>query len=203
MRHRHTSFVSNVLAVEVFIENAPLWEQIRLFQAQTLAYNGGRGVKVAVIDTGLELTHPAFVGRLAPANEWKDFVDGDAVPAEVAGGPAYGHGTGVAGVTVQVAPNVMLLPLRVLGPDGSGDVDDVVMAVDWAVQQGADIINLSLGAAASVDVLNAVAAYAAEQGIYLVSSAGNTGDQRVTYPAAQADAGSGDAIEAFLKEFTK
>ena len=176
-----------------FFENAPLWRLVRLAPGQSVARNLGAGVKVAVIDTGLDLAHPAFAGKLAPSGEWKDFVDGDALPQEVAGGAGYGHGTGVAGIILQVAPNARILPLRVLGPGGSGDVADVVAAIDWAVQKGAKVINLSLGSVEAVSSLGAVAEYAANRGVYVVSSAGNTGDQRVTYPAAQSGTGSGDA----------
>lgn len=176
-----------------FTENVPLWNQIRLAPGQSVARNLGAGVKVAVIDSGLDLAHPAFSGKLAPNGDWKDFVDGDATPQEVAGGAGYGHGTGVAGIVLQVAPNATILPLRVLESDGSGDVDDVVSAIDWAVRKGAKVINLSLGSVAPVGSLNAMAEYAANKGVYIVSSAGNTGDGRVTYPAAQSGTGSGSA----------
>jgi Subtilase family len=128
-------------------ENTVAFSQIRLPQAQAISRNFGAGIKVAVIDTGLDLTHPAFVGRLAPANEWKDFVDGDATPQEVGttANAGFGHGTGVAGIILQVAPKATILPLRVLDQNGAGDLDNVVAAIDWAVANGAQVINLSLG----------------------------------------------------------
>ena len=86
-----------------------------------------------------------FAGTLAPASEWMDFVDNDGCPMDEPGGDGYGHGTGVAGVVLQVAPNATILPFRVLGPDGSGDMTSVLAAIDHAVTMGADVINLSLG----------------------------------------------------------
>lgn len=174
-----------------FSENFKFWEQVGLVEAQWMASNLGRGVKVAVIDTGIDLGHPGFRGKLAPAHEWRDFVDGDAYPQEVEGS-LYGHGTGVAGVVAQVAPHATILPLRALRPDGTGDVTSVTAAVDWAISQGADIINLSLGTVDYDPSIQNVVKYAASQKVYVVASAGNSGDQRVTYPAANGNDGSGD-----------
>ena len=164
--------------------------QIKLPQGQALSKNFGSGVKVAVIDTGLDTTHPMFTGRLAPATEWKDFVDGDAVPQEVSGS-AYGHGSAAAGLVLQAAPKATILPIRVLGPDGSGEVANVVSAIDWAIQKGANIINLSLGTTTAVSALQTIINTATAQGIYVVASAGNTSDSNITYPAAWAKTGSG------------
>ncbi len=165
-----------------FAENLGVWDQINLPEGQALAPHLGAGVKVAVIDTGIDLSHPAFAGKLAPRDEWIDFVGEDAYPAEV-NGSAYGHGTGVAGVIVQVAPNVTILPLRVLDPDGSGDLIDVTVAVVWAVAQGADVINLSLGSDTDFRTLKDVLRYAKQEGVIVVASAGNSGQESVEYPA--------------------
>lgn len=173
-----------------FEENLALWEQVRLPAARALSPSGGAGVKVAVIDTGLDLHHPAFAGKLAPAHEWYDFVDGDTYPQEERDdGAGYGHGTAMAGIVLQVAPNVTLLPLRVLNPEGAGDLNHVIMAIDWAVAYGADVINLSLGTTEKPKTLKKVIEYALEQGVYVVASSGNTGDKKVTYPAAHSRGG--------------
>ena len=174
-----------------FEENLGMWDQINLPQAHQIADNLGAGVKVAVIDTGIDLDHPGFMGRLAPASEWKDFIDGDTYPQETQGSN-YGHGTGVAGVVLQVAPNAVILPIRVLDGDGFGDTDDVAAAIDWAVRKGADVINLSLGATQYSGTIQSMVEYAASQKVFVVASSGNTGDRSITYPAADSNDGSGD-----------
>jgi thermitase len=169
-------------------ENTSLWQQIRLEQGQTLASNLGYGVKVAVIDTGIDLSHPAFQEALAPASEWWDFYADDALPQEegVLGEGGYGHGNNVAGIIRQVAPRATILPLRVLGPDGSGSVADLVAAIQWAVDKGATIINLSLGSTSFSSSVSAALLNASYKGVLVVASTGNTGDGHVTYPASYA-----------------
>ncbi|PNY80902.1 S8 family peptidase [Deinococcus koreensis] len=161
------------------------WEQIDLADARLLASRLGKGVKVAVIDTGVDLKHPALEGHLSPASEWKDYVDGDAVPQEMdSSAGAYGHGTGVAGIILQVAPEATILPIRVLRPDGSGDLSALVQAIGWAIDRGADVINLSLGSDTTSAALSNMLGLATTRGVFTVASSGNTGGQNVTYPAA-------------------
>jgi Subtilase family len=174
-------------------QNNVAFSQIRLPQAQAISRNFGAGVKVAVIDTGIDLAHPIFAGRLAPAAEWKDFVDNDATPQEVgtSADRGFGHGTGVAGIILQVAPKATILPLRVLDKNGSGDLDKVVLAIDWAIAKGAQVINLSLGSAQNQTSLTTELQYAASKKVYVVASAGNDGALNgLTYPAASTHTGS-------------
>ncbi len=167
-------------------QNRAAFVQMRLPQAHALSKNFGYGIKVAVIDTGLDTAHPAFTGSLAPSTEWKDFVDGDTNPMEVSGGNGYGHGTGVAGIILQVAPKATILPIRVLDTNGMGDSDKVIAAIDWAVQKGAKVINLSLGTNEPVAALKTMVSYANQMGIFVITSAGNAGTTSMTYPAADA-----------------
>ncbi len=155
-------------------------------QAQALSRNFGQGIKVAVIDTGIDLNHPQFVGRLAPASEHYDFVGNDPIPQEEAGS-MYGHGTGVASLILQVAPRATILPLRVLNGDGAGTVANVVAAIQRAINMNAQIINLSLGTTVNDAALQTIVNSATNQGRYIVASAGNTGDSNITYPAAWAN----------------
>ncbi|MCP2014482.1 hypothetical protein L1280_001633 [Deinococcus sp. HSC-46F16] len=166
-------------------ENNLNFQIIRLEQAQTLAPKLGQGIKVAVIDTGVDVEHPAFAGSLAPAGEWRDFYAGDTNPDEegVLGEGGYGHGTGVAGVVLQVAPKATILPLRVLGPDGSGDVLHVAQAIDWAAAKGAQVINLSLGSDERSAVVQDAIKRATERGALVVASAGNENRPAISYPA--------------------
>jgi hypothetical protein len=176
-------------------ENQAAWAKIRLAQAQKLAPNLGAGVTVAVVDTGLDLNHSVFQGHLAPSANWKDFVDGDAVPQDTpaasGSNAAYGHGTSVAGIVLQVAPKATILPIRVLGPDGSGDLSAVTSGVDWAVSHGAKIINLSLGSLSSSSAIDAVIKSATQNGVMVITSSGNGSVEKMTYPAFQTH-GKGD-----------
>jgi subtilisin family serine protease len=101
---------------------------------------------VAVVDSGVDLSHPDLAPQLVPG---RDMVDGDDRPDD-----EYGHGTHVAGIVaaaigggevVGVAPGARVMPVRVLDRHGNGLLDDVVEGVRWAVANGARVINLSLG----------------------------------------------------------
>lgn len=169
-------------------DNADVWAQIGLDEARALAPARGAGVVVAIIDTGVDLSHPAFAGALADPGDWYDFVDDDGVPDEprgdAASGAGFGHGTAAAGLVLQVAPGATLLPLRVLDPEGVGDLAALLRAIDHAVERGARVLNVSLGTFDDSDALRAVVEHAASRNVFLVASAGNTGDGRITYPAA-------------------
>jgi subtilisin family serine protease len=171
-------------------QNTSKWQTLNLQQAQTLANNLGAGVKVAVIDSGIDLQHPAFQGGLAATSEMWDYVGNDAIPQEegvLDTDAAYGHGTSVAGIILQIAPKATILPLRVLGPDGSGDVLNVAAAINRAMQAGAKIINLSLGSDINSQAVNDAISAATLRGIFVISSSGNTNNQNVTFPANQAN----------------
>ena len=188
-------------ALTTLEQNLTTWQQVKLAEGQAAAPNLGRGVKVAVIDTGVDVRHPALQGKLAPENEWRDFVDGDALPLDEldldSSNAGHGHGTGVAGIILQVAPKATILPLRVLKPDGSGDLTDVAMAISWAAERGADILNLSLGATSDLDskAITKVLAHAHRAyGVYVVVSSGNAGTDKVTFPANLAQRGDADYL---------
>ncbi|OLV15930.1 S8 family serine peptidase [Deinococcus marmoris] len=176
-------------------ENTALWKKIRLEEAQRLAPKLGAGVTVAVIDTGLDLQHPAFAAALSDPSTWYDFYDGDATPQDEGtfGVGGYGHGTNVAGIVLQVAPGAKIMPLRVLGSDGSGDVVMVAKAILWAADHGAGVINLSLGSKENSKVVQDAIKKVTDRKVLVVSSAGNSNLNKITYPAADASAkGSGD-----------
>jgi thermitase len=171
-------------------QNTSKWQTLNLQSAQELANNLGAGIKVAVIDSGIDLQHPAFAGGLVPASEMWDYVGNDAVPQEegvLGTDAAYGHGTSVAGIILQIAPKAKILPLRVLGPDGSGDVLNVAAAINRAMQAGVKIINLSLGSDTNSQAVNDAISAATLRGIFVISSSGNTNNQNVTFPASQAN----------------
>lgn len=185
---------------------------LRLGDAHRLS--SGAGIRVAVLDTGVDLQHPAFAGKLLPGF---DFIDGDHDPSE-AGGPGdlgYGHGTHVAGLVALVAPGARIMPLRVLGPDGSGNTWALAEALLYAVNpdgdpttdDGAHVINLSLGSVAPTKILETVAklvtcrkpepgsdpGYASDKkrceglgGAVVIAAAGNSATDHVPeFPAAE------------------
>ena len=167
-----------------FSENLAAWQGIHLSEAQQLAPNLGSGVVVAVIDTGIDLNHPAFQGHLTPASTWYDVVSGDADPTDVqtTGNAAYGHGTAVADVVLQLAPNAKIMPVRALTADGSGTSANLAAAVNWAVSHGARIINIS--ATSNVDTtLTAAMSNAAAKGVYMTVAAGNESTDMLPFPA--------------------
>ena len=141
----------------------------------------GAGAIVAVIDSGVLASHEDLAGRLLPG---RDFVQDDANPQD-----GDGHGTHVTGVIVankengagisSVAPGATVLPLRVLGDDGAGETDDVAAAIDYAVAQGAHVINLSLGSdvpligAEGDEAFNAALGRAAAANVTIVAASGN------------------------------
>ena len=143
-------------------------------------------VVVAVIDSGVCSDHPDLQGKVLPG--W-DYVENDATPQD-----AYGHGCGVAGIIAAsvgngigmagIAPNAQILPLRVLDANGIGTYSNVAAAIIAAADQGAQVINLSLGGSAPSSTLENAVNYAVAGGVVIVAAAGNTGLPGVLYPAA-------------------
>ncbi len=168
-------------------ENKTVWDFLGLPQAQAFSKNFGGGVTVAVIDTGLDLKHTGFANRLAPNTQWRDYVDGDNTPQDVAptsGASAYGHGTAVAGIILQAAPRATILPIRILDGNGVGNTDNLVKAIDSAISSGAQIINVSAGSVQADAAVYTILKYARSKGVYIFASAGNNGlVDGGTYPA--------------------
>jgi len=154
------------------------------------AENLGTDVKVGIIDSGIDYTHPDLEANYAGGH---DFVDGDDDPMDV-----YGHGTHVAGTAcaedngfgvVGVAPECALYSLRVLDDAGSGYWSDIVAAMEWAMSNGIQVANLSLGSDRDPGVtVRQAFANAEAAGLLTVAAAGNSGNpagrgNNVIYPA--------------------
>ncbi len=150
--------------------------------AQALAVSRGDGVRVAILDTGIDPGHPIFAGRIAASY---DFLLNQPGATDVAQGidtngdgvvdGAWGHGTHVAGIVAMVAPGAKLLVGRVLNSDGQGDVVTVAAGIRWAVQNGADVINLSLGSVSASPAIASAISDAEEHGAIVFAAAGNHG----------------------------
>ena len=168
------------------VDNEDIWKQIGLFGAHKAkeSYLADTYVMVAVIDTGIDLQHPMFANSLVPQDLWRDYVDNDNTPQDEISGTSGGHGTAVAGIILQIAPEASILPIRVLGPDGLGDMDHVVLAIHHAIKSGADIINISLGSDELSHTMKRILQYAKDEGVYVVAAGGNTGEEdNILYPA--------------------
>ncbi|TMW71902.1 peptidase S8 [Alteribacter natronophilus] len=151
----------------------------------------GEGVTVAIIDTGTDYTHPDLAHAFDDYKGW-DFVDNNDDPQETPPGDPRGgstnHGTHVAGTVAAngqikgVAPDATLLAYRVLGPGGSGSTENVVAGIERAVQDGADVMNLSLGNTLNnPDWATSIALdWAMAEGVVAVTSNGNSGPNKWT-----------------------
>jgi subtilisin family serine protease len=166
--------------------NDPLFPQqwgMRMIGApQAWAAGTGRGVTIAVVDTGVDLHHPDLAGRIVGG---ANFINSGQPPQD-----DYGHGTHVAGIAaadadngvgvVGVAPGASIMPVKVLDSTGRGSTATIGQGIQWAVDHGARVINLSLGSdlqpltGASTDITNAVE-YAWQHGAVCVIAAGNSG----------------------------
>ena len=146
----------------------------------------GQGITVAVVDTGIDLDHPEFEGRIVPGY---DFVDNDTIADD-----GDGHGTHVAGTiggafgqgVTGVAPDVNLMPVRVLDDNGNGYLEDVRRGIIWAAENGAHVINLSLGGGNYNQSMRNAIEYATDLGAVVVMAAGNESSNQPGYPARYA-----------------
>uniref|UniRef100_UPI0031E3BFE7 S8 family serine peptidase n=1 Tax=Saccharothrix mutabilis TaxID=33921 RepID=UPI0031E3BFE7 len=162
----------------------------------------GSGVKVAVVDTGVDAEHPDLVGRVAAAADFT--ADGDGVDR-------HGHGTHVASTVAGtgaasggkyrgVAPGATLLSAKVFDSSGAGDESQVMAGIEWAVEQGADVVNLSLGAGVTdgADPMSELVDSLSEKtGTLFVVAAGNagSGNRTISTPGAAARALTVGAVD--------
>ena len=158
----------------------------------------GGGVVVCVVDSGVDLGHPDLRG--VELRGWRDSVNGIEEPYD-----DEGHGTAMTGIIVSdggldgIAKGVELLVAKAINDDGQGTDETVADSVDWCVQQGADIISLSLGGSQSfgsgfftTDELERSVDDALDSGVFVVSSAGNDGEDD------DGDVGSPGSVEGVI-----
>ncbi|MFC3493533.1 S8 family peptidase [Glycomyces rhizosphaerae] len=132
----------------------------------------GTGVEAFVLDTGVNVTHQEFEGRIG---EGYDFIDDDADPSD-----CHGHGTHVAGTiggsTYGLAKDVTIRPVRVLDCEGSGSYAAIIGGIDWVAENAGEsaVANMSLGGSFS-QALNDAIAGAVESGVTFAIAAGNEG----------------------------
>ncbi len=172
-----------------------------------LLTRGDAEIRIAILDTGIDTNHPELTQVLDPGYDFVNIIDGadnfvgDFLGADPDPLDDVGHGTHVAGiigaqgkeVPTGVAPRCRILPVRVLAAMkqggrriGAGLVDNIDAGVKWAVDQGADVINMSLGVRQSEGGLphQEVIDYAYRRGVTVVAASGNDGTNESYYPGA-------------------
>ena len=162
------------------------WNVDRIGGQEALSYSRGEGITVAVLDTGVRSDGPDGFDRLLNGY---DFYYGDSDPTDY-----DGHGTFVAGTIAQstdngvgvmgIAPDASILPVKVLSDQGYGDISAISNGIIWSANQGAQVINMSLGSAYPSQTLERACNYAYEQGAVLVAATGNEYASQINYPAA-------------------
>ena len=149
----------------------------------------GKGVVVAILDTGVDYTHPDLGGTIGPDQKVLggfDFVDDDGDPLDM-----DGHGTAVAGIIGAngqikgIAPEVSILAYRVVDRMGNVKSTDLLRALEKASQDGADVINLSLGTKEEIGALTYAVQNIVDSGIVVVAATGNSGARAFGEPAGR------------------
>jgi hypothetical protein len=146
----------------------------------------GRGVLIAVLDTGVDTTHPDLLGRLVAGY---DFINNTPILRD-----DNGHGTAVAGIIAAnannghgiagVAPKAQILPIKVADRTGHASVATVILGLQLAITRSADIVNLSMGTRLPSRALHEAIKAARQAGIMIIASSGNDAGHRSMYPAA-------------------
>ncbi len=188
---RFTFSEANYLAYSLYMVN-DTWiddqwglEAINAFEAWD--HGTGEGTVVAVLDTGVQEGSEDGLNALV---QGKDIVYGSDPTYD-----AYGHGTHVSGTVAQatdngigvagVAHGASIMPVKVLGNNGSGSMWGIAQGMKWAADNGADVINMSLGSGGSSEYIRQAITHCHDQDVVIVASAGNDGYGSLNYPAAQ------------------
>ena len=171
--------------------------------------SGGAGVNVAVLDTGVNVNHPDLKSRIA---QCKDFTNPRYPVVDGKCDDKNGHGTHVAGIIAAdagadkkglygIAPSAKIFAYKVCGTNGSCYADDIAVGLKTAVDEGANVINMSFGTDKDVPLIKNAVDYTASNGALLVAAAGNDGPfpDSIDYPAAYASVIAVGAINEKLE----
>ncbi|MFW5981983.1 MAG: S8 family peptidase [Halanaerobiaceae bacterium] len=168
------------------------------------SYQGNGDVTIAVLDTGILPDHPDLAKNIV---EGYDFVDDDYEPTDT--DPDFSHGTHVAGIIGATSNNaegisginrgVNIMPIRVIGPGGTGGYSALIAGIYHAVDRGANIINLSLAGHVNSQSLHDAVKYAVENQVTVVAASGNENSSPILYPARYPEVISVGAIGPDMK----
>ena len=165
----------------VSFENDPTPSTMGVPDAQGMSR--GAGVKVAVVDSGVDVGHPMLAGRIAAGGfnfieqntDVSDLPDGIDTNGNGFLDEMAGHGTFVSGLVSRVAPSAMILPIRVLDSDGVSNAFLIAQGVYHALDEGAQVVNVSIGTQGESLLLASLASEVEAAGVFFVASAGNDG----------------------------
>ena len=185
--HRIDKILDNKSANTLNIQSVGLPKGVEMLEANEVwnEAEGGKGIVVAILDTGISKNHPFLKNNIIDGKDFSgkgDYEDGN------------GHGSHVAGIIRQVAPNADLLIGKVLGDDGSGSYQSIIDGINWATNYVGEngertrIINMSLGGSEPLDELEESILNAVSKGILVVVASGNEGNHfddryEFSYPA--------------------
>lgn len=164
---------------------APDWGWLIMKVQESHKVTKGKGIKVCVLDTGIDLNHPD-AGKIIAGMNFTSYNTQDIQDR-------MGHGSHTSGIiaakdnnfgTVGASPEVDLLIGKVLGDDGSGSLEGISRGLQWCADQGAHIINMSLGSPQPAQIMYQATQYARSRGSILIASAGNSGNTVPNYPAS-------------------
>lgn len=158
---------------------------------------GGRGVRVAVLDNGVDYNHPDLAAAFEPGSPGYDFVNNDPDPRpDDTGHPYAFHGTHVAGIIAAAINNriglagwaeTRLVGVKVLADSGTGTTSALASGIRWAADNGCRVLNMSLGGSSAPTALADACSYAVTRNCLLLAAAGNEGSWAVNFPAAYRD----------------
>lgn len=161
------------------------WQLLKFNLPDKWKISQGEGVKIAVIDTGCDLSHSDLKNNLLQGRNFvepkKDPIDGNSHGSHITGVIcAENNDIGIVGV----APKSKVIPIKALDDEGNGSPENIEKAIRWAADQGADIITMSLGCPNKIDSIRKAIVYALNKKSITFCAAGNAGKtHEIFYPA--------------------
>jgi thermitase len=164
------------------------WGMVKVQAPEAWEVTTGSSIDIAILDTGIDLDHPDLASKIAGNINFSDSGTVDDV---------HGHGTHVAGIAAASTNNgigvaglgyaATIMNVKVMGDTGSGAYSWIASGIVWAADNGAEVINMSLGGSSASQVLEDAVHYAWSKGVVVVAAAGNSGSDSPLYPAYYAN----------------